>query len=305
MKQPESEQLGFFCAESETSPQEVSTEPAILKQGELWNLGQHRILVGDSRNEDDVRNICGEMKIDYVFTSPPFGLNLEYEREQTLEDLSELIRLTINNIHKVTKDDAYATINYSDVFRHGEPGFTLMSKYYDEPFQKLGWCLRGNRIWIKPFARLALSYAISTSLNLREWEYVYTWRRGRGKEKLRDHGITARGIWKLFGEDAIISDWRKLDYTTDKSLHPAAYPISLPTVGLRAYTDEGNVVLDPFIGSGSTLFGCEYLKRVCLGIDLEPRYLQRILTLWEDYKGESPVRLNDGATWSEVKESSK
>jgi len=301
MKKIEPIQLELIPSPPEQENESQKTETSIIKIGELWSLGNHKILIGDSRKTEDVENACGGLKIDYVFTSPPFGLNLQYEREQTLEELVELIRLTINNIHKVTKDDAYATINYSDVYRHGEPGFTLMSEFYHKPFKDLGWCLRGNRIWLKPFARLALSYATSTTMSLREWEYIYTWRKGRGREVLRDQGITARGVWKTFGEDAIISDWQKFDFTTDKRLHQAAFPLALPIVGLRAYTDEGDVVLEPFLGSGTSLFACEYMKRTCIGIDLEPRYIQRTLDLWLDFKGEEPIRLNDGATWSEVR----
>ena len=243
-----------------------------VQRGDLWQCGKHRILCGDSTNADDVARVMQGEKAQYCFTSPPYGIDLDYEKGDSLQKLITLIAGIIKSIDSVI-DSGYATMNYSDVFRKGDGGFTLMSGYYDEQFKKYSWWLRGNRVWFKPFGRLALSYATSTTMNLREWEYVRTWRKGNGAEKHREHGLTARGVWKTFGDDAIISDWKKFDDTTEKTTHQAAFPVVLPIVGIRAYTDAGNIVFEPFLGSGTTLVACEQTGRIGRGIEIEPRYV--------------------------------
>lgn len=266
----------------------VPVEPKTQK-GDLWVLGDHRVLCGDARNRDDVNRLLRNEPADYVFTSPPYGIDLEYEKGEPLDALRELVAAVIDVIDEATADRAYATMNYSDVFAPGEPGFTPVSDFYHSPFAAHGWVLRGNRIWLKPFGRLALAYGTSTTLNLREWEYVRTWRKGRGREKLRAHGVTLRGVWKTFGDDAILKDWRKLDVTTDKDVHPAAFPVSLPVTGLRAYTDRGAGVLDPFCGSGSTIIACELEKRRGRGVEIDPAYVDVICHRFEKVTGIIPV----------------
>jgi hypothetical protein len=181
-------------------------------------------------------------------------------------------------------------MNYADVFRPGDKGFTLMSSFYDGPFRACGWHLRGNRVWFKPFGRLSLSYATSTTMNLREWEYVQTWRRDTSAEKLRAHGITVRGVWQSFGDGAIIDDWRQADDTTTKSTHPAAFPVLLPVAGIRAYSDPGGAVFDPFGGSGTTLMAAHIERRAAYITEIDPRYCDVIVQRFRDHTGIEPER---------------
>jgi len=126
---------------------------------------------------------------------------------------------------------------------------------------------------MKPFGRIGLAFSISTTMNVHEWEHIKTWRKGTGQEKLRDHSLSTRGIWKTFGDDAILPDWSKFDETTSKEIHQAAFPIVLPVVGMRCYTDRGALVVDPFLGSGTTLIASEKISRRCFGFELDPRYV--------------------------------
>jgi DNA modification methylase len=284
-----------------TDPDEVPAAPAvpISKPGDVWLLGRHRLACGDATIAADVAKAMDGAEANYVFTSPPYGINLEYERGDSLEQLVELIAAVIGTIDTIVAPDAYATMNYADIFRPGDAGFTPMSEHYHKPFAALGWCLRGNRVWFKPFGRLSLAYGTSTTMNLREWEYVRTWRRGRGKEKLREHGLSLRGVWKTFGDDAVLLDWKQYDTTTDKATHPAAFPVVLPVTGMRCYTDENGVVFEPFSGSGTTIIAAEMTGRRCHALEISPAYCDVAIERWQNFTGEQATL--DGQTFEQVK----
>lgn len=274
----------------------------VSSTGDVWLCGDHRLLCGDATSKNDVSNLLNGAKIQYVFTSPPYGIDLEYERGDSLETLNRLVSDAIYAIDAMSCNDAYATMNYADIFRPGDDGFTPMSQTYHKPFTDCGWCLRGNRIWLKPIGRLALSYATSTTMNLREWEYVQTWRKGHGKETLRDHGISIRGVWKSYGDDAVISDWKQADDTTKKAIHPAAFPVLLPVSGIRCYTDADDSVYDPFLGSGTTMIAAEITGRRCYGIEIAPQYVDVAVRRWQQYTGKQATLDGTNATFDEIAE---
>ena len=278
---------------------EAPAEPASVL-GDVWTLGRHRLVCGDCTDAGVVEDVMGGKLANYAFTSPPYGIDLEYEKGDSLETLITLIRGAIGSIHLATTGDAYATMNYADIYRPGAPGFTPMSEHYHRPFVDHAWALRGNRIWFKPFGRLALSYGTSTTMNLREWEYVQTWRKGRGKEKLREHGMTLRGVWPSFGDQAVIKDWKQHDITTDKEIHPAAFPVMLPVAGLRCYTDENAVIFDPFVGSGTTIIAAEMTGRACHAIEISPAYVDVAVLRWQAFAGGTAVHATTGATFADT-----
>lgn len=272
-----------------TDPDDVPEPPVepVTVPGDVWLLGRHRLVCGDCTDAGVVGQLMAGKLANYAFTSPPYGIDLEYEQGDSLETLIDLLRRAISSIDAATTTDAYATMNYADIYRPGAPGFTPMSEHYHRPFTEIGWALRGNRVWFKPFARLALSYGTSTTMNLREWEYVQTWRKGRGKEKLREHGMTLRGVWPSFGEKPVISDWKQYDTTTDKEIHPAAFPVVLPVTGMRCYTDENAIVLEPFSGSGTTIIAAEMTGRVCHAIEISPTYCDVAVLRWQAFTGQT------------------
>jgi DNA modification methylase len=275
-----------------TDPDEVPEPPAepVSKPGDVWLLGRHRLVCGDCRLEADWTRAMDGKRANYVFSSPPYGIDLEYEKGDSLGELIQLIASMAKTIDSVASSDAYATINYADIFRPGDAGFTPMSEHYHKPFDALGWCLRGNRVWFKPFGRLSLSYGTSTTMNLREWEYVRTWRKGRGKEKLREHGLSLRGVWKTFGDDAVLADWKQFDTTPDKDVHPAAFPVVLPVTGIRCYTDENAAVFEPFSGSGTTIIAAEMTGRACHAIEISPAYCDVSVLRWMNFTGQTATK---------------
>ena len=77
-----------------------------------------------------------------------------------------------------------------------------------------------------------------------------------------------------------------------RSLHPATFPVSLPSEYIQAMSDKGDIVIEPFCGSGTTLIACEQTGRNCYGMELEPKYVDVIIDRWEQLTGEKAVLLN-------------
>jgi len=110
----------------------------MTQPGDVWTLGRHRLVCGDATSEVDVSKLMDGQLANYAFTSPPYGIDLEYEQGDSLETLIGLLRGSVASIHAATTSDAYATMNYADIYRPGAPGFTPMSEYYHRPFADLG-----------------------------------------------------------------------------------------------------------------------------------------------------------------------
>ena len=77
-----------------------------------------------------------------------------------------------------------------------------------------------------------------------------------------------------------------------RSLHPAAFPVGLPSEYIQAMTNKDDIIIEPFCGSGTTLIACEQLDRICYGMELEPKYVDVIIDRWEQFTGEKAVLLN-------------
>lgn len=278
------------------------TEHVVSQTGDLWLLDKHRMLCGDCTKDNDTSKLMDGKFANLTFTSPPYGISLEYEKDKTYSELVSLIEKAIYSIDRVSAKESYATVNYADVFMPGSSGFTCMTEHYFGPFTHLGWHLRGNRVWAKPFARLSLSYGTSTTMNLREWEYIQTFRKGSGMERLREHGMTLRGVWKSYGDDAIIRDWRQFDDTTSKSIHQAAFPVLLPIAGIRCYTDENAVIFEPFSGSGTTIIAAQITGRACFACEIAPQYVDVAVRRWQDFTGLAATLDGDGRTFDQIAE---
>jgi len=330
------------------------------RPGDLWTLGEHRLLCGSCTNLDDVKRLADGRLADYMFTSPPYNVGLDYEKDQSHDDLLRLIRDFIAAADTVLGPDAYATVNYGDSATSTQGELTPISRHYEDAFTATKWRLRGDRVWLKPFGRMrGLNVATSTTMNVFDWEFVRTWarhhlpdakppahlhaaatkalqalagriaekegiegpdlaefvtlasfltatsaldllpndwsyartwRKGTGKEKLRWHGMTARGVWRDVGLGAQVPDHAQFDETTSKEIHPAAFPVVFPVIGIRCYTDRGATVYDPFCGSGTTLVACEKLDRRCLTAEILPPYCDLTVARWETLTGQKAIR---------------
>ena len=273
--------FGFDLSEEEEEteiiedevPQEV--EP-VAKQGDIWQLGRHRLMCGDSTKEEDVAKLMNGVKADMVFTDPPYGvsytggvihgnkINNDHKREMLKNDDVDIYSDFIPLLNKVIDDGAiyifYATCNSYELLK---------------PLKENDIELNSIIVWNK----INTGYADMNSNYKNKYEpCVYCKRKGH---KLNFVGPTTENtVWDI-------------EKDRDNKFHPTQKPIKVPA---RAISNSSNIdgkVLDLFGGSGSTLIACEQLNRKCYMMELDPKYVDVIIKRWEEFTGKKAVKLNE------------
>lgn len=250
---------------------EVEENP-VIQLGDLIELGAHRLLCGDSTNEDDVSKLMDGKNADMVFTDPPYGVS--YQNNQA-------------KAHDVIKNDDVFLTEWIPLVQKYSNGFIFMWTSYQvlsewltitKPFGKLSNMV----IWAKGGGGLGdLKGSFST-----DYEIALVWNR---KAKLQDKRIGS--VWSISKDSAI-------DY-----VHPTQKPVELMEKGIFNCSKTKNVVMDLFLGSGSTLIACENLTRKCYGMELDEKYAQVIVQRWCDYTSIDTIKINGKTvSWSEYKE---
>ena len=227
-----------------------NVEPRV-KKGDLWQLGNHRLLCGDATSESDVARLMDNQKADMVFTDPPYGLNYEY------------------NSHKDKEGEEYLKFCNS--------WFPLLEKNSEFIFLTTGW--KYNKFWLlkEPddiFYWISRNKQSGGKLSfLRKVEPIFLW----GKPK------------KKYNLDYF-------DYNSDKGdglreLHTCPKPVKF-VIEAISILQSNDIVLDVFLGSGTTIIACEKTNRSCYGLELDPEYCDVIIKRWEDYTGQTAKLLN-------------
>jgi len=227
------------------------TEP-VVKRGEIWQLGKHRLLCGDSTSKDDVDRLMGGEKADMVFTDPPYGMRLD-------TDYSKMPRGG-NKYRAVHGDDSDYNVNHIFEFDLGVERYCIWgADWFYETLPK-GF---SPIVWDKqPYE------VVAGTQNHFECCWVFP------KEKRR----IIRRLWTGFtakekGQDRV---------------HPTQKPID---VTIDILERGGASVIDLFLGSGSTLIACEKTNRRCFGMEIDPHYCDVIIKRWEDFTGAKAVRI--------------
>jgi len=225
-------------------PDEIKTDIVI---GDLFEIGEHRLLCGDSTDSDSVAKLMNGNKADMVFTDPPYGISyksnkrkdeFEYIKNDDVIDCSFLPIIPINNnsaIYVWTRWDVYGK------------WIELVEQSY-----KVTNCI----VWVKQAGGLG---DLESFWNQHEFAIYAV----KGKVKLR--GIRQGNTWET-------GDHKSKDY-----IHPTQKPIELAARGIEATSDIGNLIVDVFLGSGSTMVASHQLKRKCYGMELDPKYCQVII----------------------------
>jgi DNA modification methylase len=215
--------------------------------GDLFEIGQHRLLCGDSTDSDQVVKLMNGQKADMVFTDPPYGINyksnkrkdeFEYIKNDDVIDCSFLPIIPIKN------NSAIYVWTIWDVY---PKWVELVEKSY-----KVTNCI----VWIKQAGGLG---DLESFWNQHEFAIYAV----KGKVKLR--GIRQGNTWET-------GDHRSKDY-----IHPTQKPVELAARGIEATSDIGNLIVDVFLGSGSTMVASHQLKRKCYGMEYDPKYCQGIV----------------------------
>ena len=257
-------------------PEEVETR---AKLGDIWQLGNHRLMCGNSTSITDVEKLMDGAKADLLFTDPPYGVSYENKTKEVLKS---------KNYTKIANDDLKLEdfkLFLEDVFKNAYVSLKETASYYvfscqggDQEMMMMmmmrecGMPCRHQLIWVKDapvFSMGRLDY------DYKHEPILYGWIK---KHNFQRKGEQDKSVWEYA--------------RTANKLHPTMKPIELICNALNNSTVKGELILDLFGGSGSTLIACEQLDRKCYMMELDPHYCDVILQRWENLTGKKAVLLN-------------
>jgi len=248
----------------------------VTVEGDVWILGNHRLMCGDSTRIDAVEKLMDGRKANMLHTDPPYGVDYEGVPNDHLKD-SQL--------------EAFLHDAFSSAFAFLESGSNVYVWHADitalefiSAFRSAGFTqARPSTIqWLKP--SLVMSQGDYHSQNE---PCLYGWKDGKGRVRVKDRKQTT--IWKI-------------ERTTDAKIHPTMKPVELCERAIQNSSVANCIVLDLFGGSGSTMIACEKTNRNCRMMELDPKYCDVIIKRWQDFTGKEAVLESNGKTYSNLKD---
>lgn len=238
-------------------------EQPVTVEGDVWLLGRHRLMCGDSTSIDAVEKLMDGLKPNAVFTDPPYGIGLDKEN-QTIGK-SKAYGAVLNDHNSEVAKDAFQlvkSLNIPELYFWG-------ANHYSS-------CLPDASCWI------VWDKQGGKSVTYADCELCYT--------NIDKPVRMFTHVWDGFRRDSEKGEQR---------VHPTQKPVAL-FIDIWEKFNSGQVILDLFGGSGSTLLACEKTNRICLMMELELKYCDVIINRWQDYTGEKATLEATGQTYEQL-----
>jgi DNA modification methylase len=257
-----------------TDPDEipdVQDEP-VSKLGDVWLLGKHLVMNGDSTSITDVEKLMDGGKAEMVFTDPPYGINI-----------------VDKNTKKIGADNLAKNKEYSEVI--GDDSTDTASDFYNTCVS-LGlkkFIIWGGNYFLKflPFSKSWIIWdkrGDMNSNNFADGEMAWT--------NIESRVRIYKQIW-----NGMIREGER-----ENRVHPNQKPVKMLTEIIDDFTEVNDIIYDGFLGSGSTLIAAEKTNRICYGLEISPHYTDVICQRWSNFTGLQPTLESTGQTFNEVKE---
>jgi DNA modification methylase len=247
-----------------------------VKAGEVWQLGEHRLMCGDSVNAENLAKLMNGEQADMVFTDPPYLMGFQ---GNVHADGSKSFNAKFGAIKndKMSREDGdkfiYGVFDAIKTYCKGAYYVCFYRLGLDYIFRALdahGNAYRALIIWDKG------NHTLSNSDYMSKYEpIVYGW--------FHEHNF--------YGDRSNFDIW-PIQRTQKNELHPTMKPLALCEKAIKNSSQQDNIVLDLFGGSGSTLIACEQLKRKARMMELDPHYCNVIIARWEKLTGQKAIKLN-------------
>jgi len=256
--------------EAEEEEQEEEIVPRV-KAGEVWKLGRHRLMCGDSTDKASVLKLLGGVKADMVFTDPPYGVNVEGGKNNNTiaGDLTQTaIPFSFEICTEVATKDAARFY-----FCGGESNISLYFKLFERYLRQMPKLL----VWVKE------NQVLSHNNYHKQYELIFFgYKKGGGN------------LWFSSRDMQDASDaWNVSRDPSKTYVHPTQKPVELPARAIRNSSKKGDVVFEPFSGSGSTMLACEQLDRTCYAMEIDPVYCEATIRRWEHLTGQTAEKVTE------------
>lgn len=273
-------------------------EKAASRIGDLWLLGGHRVLCGDSTKAGDAGRLMGGKDADFVFTSPPYNVGVVYGKHddspRKWKQYSQFISAVVRNCAILLSGGRFLAWNVgtSPKTHHAKQHVLI---------EELGFTYQRMTVWQKVGAPVPLFYNTRKNPIARQFTPNYT----HEIVLLFSLGDVEKGEPVVF-DDTLENDvftihqpLATVDVPNDplanrtgaqqnldrrsRKVHPAPYPVKLPSAFISHLADVDAIVFDPFLGSGTTLIAAEQLGRKCYGLEISPQYVDVIVKRWQEF----------------------
>ena len=259
--------------EDEVPEVDEESEP-ITKLGDVWQLGRHRLMCGDSTDKSSVDSLMNGNKADMVMTDPPY--NMHYNGagiiKETTKNVRERIKDIVNFNPSVISYLADSDIGSIYIFTSKDLIPNYLEMFKDWKFNILVWVKTNNP-------------PMTHNVFLPDIEYLLYFHKGK---RIWNNQLKPMDVYRK----AYFSS-RSEGHEEAGDVHPTMKPLKLLGDKIRISSNECGIVLDMFGGSGSTLIACEQLDRTCYMMELDPKYCDVIIKRWETLTGEKAVLIND------------
>jgi len=282
--------------------------PVVSRSGDLWQLGPpdraHRVFCGDSTVASSYHCLLGGRRAAMVFTDPPYNIpartigrvcanahgNFEMASgEMSSEQFRDFLSTVMGQLCRRSEP---GSIHYLFMdWRHAPDILAAGESQYSE--------LKNICVWVKDHPGMGGFYRS-------QHELVFVFKHGDARNRnhfgLGEYGRTRSNVWSYPSIRSHDSSEGDPDGDEALLLHPTIKPVRLIADAILDCSRRGEIVLDPFLGSGSTLIACEKTNRILAGIEISPRYVNVAITRWERWTGESAVHEQTGRTFAELAE---
>lgn len=267
----ENELADLFASDEDAQQDDFDVDaelekPCFSKLGDVWHLGRHTVICGDSTLPETYTSLLGDTKVNLVCTDPPYLVNLESTSGKIKnDDLDDekgyaFLKSAFERFRDAMAKDASIYVFYA----------TSKARVFHDAYEDAGFKVGAGLVWKKD--RLVLTRT--------DWKYIHEpiiwgWRKD-GKH-----------IWYGDQKQKTVFEFDRIKNSKEDGCgHPSSKPVPLIAYLISQCTQTNGMVLDGFLGSASTLIACEQLDRICYGVELEPKFV--------DVAVERYIKLHDG-----------
>lgn len=280
----------------------IDEHEIISAEGDIWLLGKHKIICGNALDEKVYKTLFEDKKADMVFTDPPFNVSVnghicgkgavKHEEfkyasgEMSSNEFQEFLKASFNLLKSFSKNGSLSYICMD--WRHIKEIINAADGIYNE--------MKNLCIWNKNNAGMGSFYRS-------KHELVFVFKNGTKPHinniNLGKNGRYRTNVWDYAGINAFGKEQKNL------KMHPTVKPVELIKDAILDASDRNSIILDAFLGSGSTLVAAEQSDRVCYGIEIEPKYIDTAIRRYEELTGKDAVHMQTGRKYADLLKAKK
>lgn len=275
--------------------------PAVTRMGDLWLLGRHKLICGDAQDSQSFLRLVGNEQVDLLFTDPPYNVKIDgnvcglgsvkhrefafASGEMSEDEFTGFLRTTLGNASSIMRDGAIAYVCMD--WRHMGEMLTAGKSAFTE--------LKNLVIWNKSNGGMGAFYRS-------KHELIFVFKQGSAPHTnsfgLGETGRYRTNVWDYAGISSISAS-----RGDELAMHPTVKPVAMIADAIKDCSRRGEIILDCFGGSGSTLIAAEKTGRRAHLIEYDPLYCDTIIRRWEQHSGKRAILAETGLAFEEVSES--